>query len=290
MTIRTRQPGENTASNGYANRHFDKNGNGKPMELEHSPIPSATQEQIASLTHLLYECTRENLVGIYAHGSLAMGCFNPQVSDIDLLVITQQPLNQGARRQILGGLLELSGAPHPVEISVVYYAQIDPWRHPAPFDLHFSEAWRTATNAVLANVANAARPGGEDSDLAGHFTVLKRRGLCLAGAPIADLRMAVPWEDYLASLRSDFEWAVTGDEVSPVYMVLNACRCWAAVADGVVLSKAEGGVWAAGRVPARFRSLIARSCAVYRGKPAEATIDAAEARAFHGWIGKRLGW
>ncbi len=260
------------------------------MELEHLPIPPVTQEQIAALTHLLCECTQGNLVGIYAHGSLAMGCFNPQVSDIDLLVITQQPLQQAARRQILGGLLDLSGAPHPVEISIVYYAQVDPWRHPAPFDLHFSEAWRTATSAVLANVANAALPGGEDSDLAGHFTVLKRRGLCLVGTPITDLRLAVPWEDYLASLRSDFVWAVTSGEVSPVYIVLNACRCWAAVADGVVLSKAEGGVWAAGHVPARFRLLVARSRATYGGEQTEAAIDAAEARVFHGWIGERLGW
>ena len=260
------------------------------MELEHLPLPPATQEQIAVLTHLLYECTRGNLVGIYAHGSLAMGCFNPQASDIDLLVITQQPLNQGARRQILGGLLDLSGAPHPVETSIVYYAQIDPWRHPAPYDLHFSEAWRTATSAELANVAGATLPGGEDSDLAGHFTVLKRRGLCLAGTPIPDLRLAVPWEDYLASLRSDFVWAVTSSAASPVYMVLNACRCWAAVADGVVLSKTEGGTWAADRVPARFRPLVVRSCAVYGGGPAESAIDAAEARALHGWIGERLGW
>ena len=260
------------------------------MELTHLSIPPATQEQITTLTHLLYECTRGNLVGIYAHGSLAMGCFNPQTSDIDLLVMTQGPLGQTERRQIIGGLLDLSGAPHPVEISIVYYAQIVPWRHPSPFDLHFSEAWRTDASAMLANVAGAALPGGEDSDLAAHFTVLKQRGLCLAGTPIADLRLAVPWEDYLASLRGDFVWAVTSGEVSPVYMVLNACRCWAAVADGVVLSKAEGGMWAVGRVPARFRPLVVRSCAVYGGEPAKPAIDAAVARALHGWIGERLGW
>lgn len=30
----------------------------------------------------------ENLVGVYLHGSLAMGCFNPQRSDIDLIIDT----------------------------------------------------------------------------------------------------------------------------------------------------------------------------------------------------------
>ena len=29
----------------------------------------------------------ENLTGVYLHGSLAMGCFNPDKSDIDLIIV-----------------------------------------------------------------------------------------------------------------------------------------------------------------------------------------------------------
>jgi len=32
------------------------------------------------------EILEDSLVGIYLHGSAAMGCFNPAKSDIDLLV------------------------------------------------------------------------------------------------------------------------------------------------------------------------------------------------------------
>lgn len=254
------------------------------------PLPSTTQEQIASLTSLLCESTQENLVGIYAHGSLAMGCFNPLISDIDLLVITQQPMSQQVRRQILDRLLRLSGTPHPVEISIIYYAQIIPWRHPTPFDFHYSEVWRAIAQAVLAGEPHIALPNGEDSDLAGHFTVLMRRGYSLAGAPIAGLQLSVPWKDYLDSVRSDFAWAVSSGHAGPVYVVLNACRCWAAVTDGVVLSKMEGGTWAAERVPARFRPLLIRACAAYSGEAVESTIGDAEACTFHHWIADRLGW
>ena len=260
------------------------------MTRDSLPETPATQEQIDALAQLLYEHTRGNLVGLYLHGSLAMGCFNPQASDIDLLAITRQPLSQRARRQILVGLLALSGAPHPVEISIVYYAQIDPWSHPAPFDLHYSEAWRAAAQAALAEDRLDSLPAGEDGDLAAHFTVLKERGLCLAGTPIADLRLAVPWEDYLASLRSDFVWAVTSGKASPVYMVLNACRSWAAVADGVVLSKAEGGDWAMARVPARFHPLVERARAEYAGDRTGPAVVPAQAQAFHRWVGDQLGW
>ncbi|HHT85033.1 MAG: nucleotidyltransferase domain-containing protein [Bacillota bacterium] len=32
-----------------------------------------------------------NLVGIYLHGSAAMGCWNPRTSDLDLLVVVNDP-------------------------------------------------------------------------------------------------------------------------------------------------------------------------------------------------------
>lgn len=35
---------------------------------------------------------KEKLVGIYLHGSLAMGCFHPNISDIDFLVIVNERL------------------------------------------------------------------------------------------------------------------------------------------------------------------------------------------------------
>ncbi|MDQ0195648.1 nucleotidyltransferase domain-containing protein [Paenibacillus wynnii] len=33
-----------------------------------------------------------NLLGIYLHGSLAMGCFNPLKSDIDFLIVVKDKL------------------------------------------------------------------------------------------------------------------------------------------------------------------------------------------------------
>lgn len=47
------------------------------------------------LTHFVSMCQRmmgKNLVGVYLHGSLAMGCFNPWESDLDLLVVVDKDL------------------------------------------------------------------------------------------------------------------------------------------------------------------------------------------------------
>ena len=40
-------------------------------------------------TEMSREVFRENLVGVYLHGSLAMGCLNPEKSDLDLILVTE---------------------------------------------------------------------------------------------------------------------------------------------------------------------------------------------------------
>ena len=70
-----------------------------------------------------------------------------------------------------------------------------------------------------------------DPDLAGHFTVTRRRGVRLAGAPIASAVPEVPWADYLDSILRDYTWACERADDNPVYLVLNTCRIWAAVVE-----------------------------------------------------------
>ena len=41
---------------------------------------------LARFVAVAHETIGENLLGVYLHGSVAMGCFNPKSSDLDLLV------------------------------------------------------------------------------------------------------------------------------------------------------------------------------------------------------------
>ena len=43
----------------------------------------------------------ENLVGVYLHGSLAMGCFNPRSSDVDLLVVVREDIPPKVKRRYM---------------------------------------------------------------------------------------------------------------------------------------------------------------------------------------------
>ena len=206
--------------------------------------------------------------GLYLHGSLATGCFNPARSDLDLLVATDAPMTLAQKRAVAGILLAESRVPAPVEISFLRPADLAPWRHPTPFDYHFSEDWRAATRRALDDDSwrrwNESAP--LDDDLAAHITVLRHRGIRLDGAPIEEVFPVVPAADFADSILGDvFSDKFGLDAVAriPVYVVLNACRTLAYLETGRVLSKAEGGAWARERLPDDARAVIDAALAEY---------------------------
>ena len=79
--------------------------------------PETVRTAIDDLLHDLRATVGPNLLGLYLHGSLAMGCFNPARSDLDLLVLTGDTMLAGAKRAVVALLLERSGDPYPIEIS-----------------------------------------------------------------------------------------------------------------------------------------------------------------------------
>jgi predicted nucleotidyltransferase len=229
--------------------------------------PPSALRQIRDLLAGLQERLERNLTGLYLHGSLAMGCFNPQTSDIDLLAAVGRTIPPETKRSLVEFLLGLSGSPHPLEISFLRPEDLLPWRHPAASDLHYSEEWRKRYTGDSAADAWAPMEGEPrtDPDLAAHITVLRARGIRLAGKPIADVFPAIPRKDYLAALLEDLGWAQTRAALDPVYGVLNACRVHAYLQDGSVCSKAEGATRGRATLPAEFHPLMESALAVYGG-------------------------
>ncbi len=229
--------------------------------------PEDVRRQVDSLTGGLCRILADNLIGNYLHGSLAMGCFHPQRSDIDLLVVTRNRMTVDEKWHVAELLLRWSANPRPIEISFLTLHNLHPWRYPTPFDFHFSEDWRERFKEQMAD--DGWRMGNDeprtDADLAAHITVTLHRGICLYGRPIADVFPSVPTEHYLASIVDDFEWAKDRIAANPVYFILNACRVLAYLREGRICSKDEGGEWALHALPAEVRPIVAWALDVYRG-------------------------
>lgn len=252
------------------------------MESKHraymEAVAPAETRQLDQLTLFLCENEGANLHGVYLHGSPAMRCFQPSRSDLDILVLLALPPTVNHRRAWAQRLLQLSGAPAPIEISFLHRRQIEPWRRPTPFDFHYSEAWRATITDDLNTGAWQHWGDTErvDEDLAAHFTVVRQRGVPLWEAPAAPPLPQPPWQDYLCSITADLAWArrqmAEHGGKHADYLILNACRIWAAVSDGLVLSKLEGADWAGVRLPSELTAVVAAAAAAYTGQAGQSAL------------------
>lgn len=208
----------------------------------------------------------DNLVGIYLHGSAAMGCFNPASSDIDLIVVIKDALDFDKRRAYIDDMVRLNArAPKKgLEVSVVRREVCDPFVYPTPFEFHFSPMYLDA--CVNAPDEYACSVGHSDPDLAAHFTVIRERGRVLLGEGIPAVFGEVDGKYYMDSIWTDVSGSESDILSEPVYIVLNLARVLAYTREGLILSKAEGGKWALGNLPREFMPVVEGALCEYGGK------------------------
>ncbi len=207
------------------------------------------------------------LVGVYLHGSMAMGCFNPDKSDIDLIIVIEGDISDRQKMSFMEGIVKLNEkAPAKgLELSVVKRKYCSPFRYPTPFELHFSPVhlqwFLDSPQNYIENMK------GEDKDLAAHFTIIHKCGIVLYGEPVDDVFGPVPRDNYIDSIFADIENAEQDIPEDPVYYILNLCRVLAFLKGGICVSKEEGGKWGIKNLPAEYRTVISdamESYATYR--------------------------
>lgn len=202
------------------------------------------------------EILKDNLVGIYLHGSAVMGCYNPAKSDLDLIVVVKETMTDAEKRSYMDMVVELNGRgpAKGIEMSVVKQNVCMPFVYPTPFELHFSIAhldwYRNDPEDYISKMK------GEDKDLAAHFTIINHRGKCLCGAPVREVFADVPVPDYIDSIWNDIVDAEAEISDNPMYLILNLARVFAYLKDGLVLSKKEGGEWALNVLCEKYHDLI----------------------------------
>jgi predicted nucleotidyltransferase len=233
------------------------------------------------LTELLERVLGESLLGAYVHGSLALGCFSAERSDVDVLAVAKRPITPD-ERGALGDELRRISAPKtwprrgrwPLEVDLITAGAVAAWRHPAPYDLHYSEQRREPLGP------------GTNVDLAAHLTVLHHAGVVLAGAPPEATLPRVPWTDYADALRADL--ADCARDAHAFYAVLNPARIWATLTERGLHTKESGGEWALSRVPEAARALLADALAVYRAERDWIDFEPEAVRAYISWIERQM--
>lgn len=229
-----------------------------PRNVEHVIRSFLTEIEI-SLPHLRH---------VYVHGSLAMGGFQPDQSDVDLLLVTSRSLDLTEREAVLNLCLKWSGTPYPIELSILSQTQLQNWCHPSPFEYHFSEGWRERFERAEPAMKPTLQMGLRDPDLAAHVKVIMERGIVWKGEAIEHVLRGYEESHFEDAIHRDVIDCFDSVQFDPVYALFNMVRGFAYEEEKCLLSKQEAYPWLRMRndFPGNIEATVRKASLVYGGE------------------------
>jgi len=225
---------------------------------------------------LLQEHLKDNLVGVYLHGSLATGSYYFPKSDLDIIVVVSSKLLPALAKELNIAIAKYSDSRPTIgdiELSVITAGTAKNIPKEIPYELHYSSSWndRILNNEVQYGITQF------DTDLFVHLLYVKKRGACLHGKPINMVFGDVDWDDFMYAVIDDLNWILEDENIlkSPYYCILNICRSFQLFNEGgqKIYSKDEGGEWGLANFPDKYKDLINNALSVYRSNAAVDTIN-----------------
>lgn len=223
------------------------------------PTPYAdVNAVVASLLAELRAVLRDQFAGLYLHGSLATGDFDPATSDIDFVVVTGKELPNAAvvvlaamHRRIRAG-------------GSAWAARLEGSYIPRP-------ALRRYDPANARHPSLKIEGGGQfgvrhhHSDWVIQRHILRQHGVVVAAPPPGSLIDPVSPDQLRAAVRTiltewwarsldDATWLATGEYQA--FAVLTMCRALHTLRHGTVVSKPAAARWAGETLPAPWPAII----------------------------------
>jgi streptomycin 3"-adenylyltransferase len=229
----------------------------------------------------IHSILQDNLVGIYLYGSLAMKCFNPKSSDIDIILVARKRLSKEQRKKIIEYLKRVCSKNRRIELSIVCRDVVQHPEYPIMVDLHFEYWGDTFENE-------------KDNEILSNLYTTKKRGFCVWGMPISDVFSQIPAENHLKSVTEDLVHTRKYLHENPervgydpaVYWILGSCRILAFIREEKVLSKLEGGQWGLANLPKEHHGMVKQALSYYRGKRKEHVWNNEKLEAFADYMTK----
>ncbi len=202
----------------------------------------------------------DSLLAIHLYGSALDGGLKPY-SDIDLFVTIDKPMADKIRVKLMEALLACSASPgtdpsmRALEVTVVNYHDIVPWKYPPRREMQFGEWLR---DDILEGVVE---PALVDIDLCILIKKLRTASIPVVGLNAVALFEPVPDQDFLRTLQTTLDiWNTEDDWVGDERnVILTIVRIWFSASTGKITSKEEASNWLIDRVPIAYRSLVAKA-------------------------------
>jgi hypothetical protein len=233
-------------------------------------LPQDVTGMLRALLPSIRERLRDNLAGVYLRGSLVLGDFIPDTSDLDVLAVTERPVDDAEFAALAALHTHLTALPNPyanrMEIAYIDRAALKRF---APGRRHAS----LGQGEVLAWSEHRSNWIVERWTVREHGVVLLGPDPRALIDPISsdELRIAVrarlrDWADW-ADQPDDPDWLLPRSHKA--YVVETMCRALYTLAHGAVSSKPRAVAWAIDTLPEPWRATVERS-QVWR---ADATAD-----------------
>lgn len=231
-------------------------------------LPTLILQQIENVLAVWHKHMGDALTGVYLHGSITLGAFDPDSGDIDLLIVVKESIPTEKRLAIAKDIIALDGSPRPLEMSAITEADAKNWKNPGNCVFHYSDFW---TERYLARFAD---PGKEvyvadhdfpDADVTSYIRLLHQCGIVLYGKPIPEVFAEVSDEDFWQAITADVD-DYDFHNYDPRYMTSNILilgRILSFRVCGRILSKYEAGLWMTDYVPEALKYLPRRAMEVW---------------------------
>lgn len=237
---------------------------------EHLALAEADRKEIAEILAALRDVLGHVLIGAYLHGSAVLGGLRP-LSDIDVLAVSARQTARNEKGRMVARLLAVSGSypsavgSRPVELTIVVWSEIRPWRYPPRMDFQYGEWWRDRFQRGELEPWQSST----NRDLALLVTMALRGGATLAGPPPSEVFDPVPRADFVDALVAGIGAVVQDIDWDTRNVVLTLARIWSGVVTGAVQSKHAAAEWALPRLASHHRAVLARACGIYLGTEEE---------------------
>lgn len=222
-------------------------------------IDTGAMGQIQEIVDLVDRVLGLEVVGTYLHGSSVLGGLKP-ASDVDILVISRESMNDQERRALLEGLLKISGSPNgarPVELTVVVQSQIRPWRFPPTGDFLYGE-W------LRQEFETSGPPQSEPMpDLALLITMALTGDRPLTGPPPAQVFDPVPPSDLVRASVAGIPGLLDALDEDTRNVLLTFARMWSTLATGEIRSKDAAADWALAQLSPEHRPVLQHAKELY---------------------------
>ena len=216
-------------------------------------------DQLQRVADLVRDVLASKAIGAYLHGSSVLGGRKP-ASDLDVLVVTRESMDDRERRALLDGLLTISGFTdglRPIELIAVVRSEVRPWRYPPACDFLYGEWLRDELGAD-----RVPRPEPMP-DLAVLLTMVLAGGHPLFGPPPERVLDPVPHADVARACLAGIPGLLRDLDGDTRNVVLTLARIWTTLATGEIRSKDAAADWALSRLPPEHRPVLAHARELY---------------------------